>query len=408
MNKQNTDALKGICVLEIAHHMAGPVAAQKLGDMGAEVIKIEPPGVGEWTRTRPIADAWVGEYNTSLIALNRNKKSVTLDLKSKKGKEIFKKLVKEADVIVSNYRPTVHERLGTDYETVKSLNPQLIYCSITGYGETGPYEERPGQDLIIQALSGVVWNSGKRDDPPIPLGTFAIDSTAGNLALAGITTALYSREKTGEGQKIEINLLSSALDLQIQEFTTYLNCGIIPERQDEVMGHPFINSPYGIHKTKDSYLALAMAPFDKLSKALDCKELLKFDKWSDGQEYKDEIFRIVGNALKKRTTKEWIELLDSHDVWCGPVNTYEEVEADPQVKYNQTVQTIEDSKYGELKFVANPITFSNTPVSYSMGPPDLGEHNEEVLKSLGYSNENIESLKRENVIQDKPPATYKI
>src|SRR5699024_894357 len=124
----------------------------------------------------------------------------------------------------------------------------------------------------------------------------------------------------------------------------YLNCGIIPERQDEVMGHPFINSPYGIHKTKDSYLALAMAPFDKLSKALDCKELLKFDKWSDGQEYKDEIFRIVGNALKKRTTKEWIELLDSHDVWCGPVNTYEEVEADPQVKYNQTVQTIEDSK----------------------------------------------------------------
>nr|WP_285890629.1 CaiB/BaiF CoA-transferase family protein [Halalkalibacter oceani] len=400
--------MDGVRVIEICHHMAGPTATQKLGDLGADIIKVEPPGLGEWTRTRPIGNAWVGEFNTSLIALNRNKRSLTLNLKEKEGKEIFSELVRTADILVSNFRPTVHEKLGTDYNAMNQINPRLIYCSITGFGESGPYEKRPGQDLIVQSLSGVVWNSGRKSDPPIPLGTFVVDAATGNLALAGIVSALYAREKTGKGQKIEVNLLSSIMDVQIQEFTTYLNVGKKPERSEELMAHPFINSPYGIHKTKDSYIALAMTPYDKLSKALECDDLKKFSKWEDGQAYKEEIFRIVAEVLLTKTTVEWIEQLDSYDVWCGPVQTYEEVAQDPQIEHNRTIQSFTHPKYGKLKFVANPITLSDTPISYRMPPPELGEHNTEILKELGLTDQQILSLQQKNVIQNVQPETFKI
>ncbi len=198
------------------------------------------------------------------------------------------------------------------------------------------------------------------------------------------------------------------MDVQIQEFTTYLNCGILPQRSDEIMGHPFINSPYGIHKTKDGYLALAMTPFEKLSKALECNELMTYQKWVDGQTYKDEIFNIVSKVLETKNTSEWIEQLDAHDVWCGPVYTYEEVEADPQIQHNKTIQVVHHPKYGDLKVVANPITFSDTPVSYQMGPPDLGEHNADILRELGYSEEKIDLLKKDHIIQREQPKTYKI
>lgn len=400
--------LTGIRVIDLSHHMAGPTATQKLGDLGADIIKIEPPGYGEWTRTRPIGDAWVKEMNTSMLALNRNKRSLTLDLKKEEGRRILHQLVSSADVVVSNFRPEVTKRLSVDYETLSQINGALIYCSITGFGESGPYEERPGQDLIVQALSGVVWNSGRKSDPPIPVGTFLVDATAGNHAMIGIISALYAREKNGEGQKIEINLLSSIMDVQIQEFTTYLNTGKMPERSEELMAHPFINSPYGIHETKDSYLALAMTPFDKLAAALECEQLKAFSKWEDGQTYKDEIFRIVAGVLKTKTTAEWIARLDSFDVWCGPVQTYEEVEKDPQIQYNGTVQTVEHPTYGPLKFVANPITFSKTPAAFRSIPPELGEHNDEILAELGYSNEEIDKLRQNEIIQNGQPATFKV
>ena len=400
--------LDGIRVVDISHHMAGPMASQKLGDFGADVLKVEPPGLGEWTRTRPIGDAWVGDFNSSLIALNRNKRGVTLDLKKDKGLKLFYNLVETADIVISNFRADVTKRLCVDYETLKKINPKIIYCSITVYGEDGPYASRPGQDLIIQSLSGVTWNAGRASDPPIPIGTFAVDASAGNLALAGITTALYYREKTGEGQKISVSLLGSIMDVQIQEFTTYLNTGKRPERSEELLAHPLINSPYGIHITKDGYLALAMTPFDKLADALECDDLRKFTKWEDGQKYRDEIFRIVADVLKTRTTKDWIKHLDKHDVWCGPVNNYDDVVKDPQILHNKTVQTINHEKYGALKVVANPISFSKTPVSYRLPPPDLGEHNYEVLREIGLSDTEIDEIKQLGVIQQNKPKTFRI
>lgn len=401
--------LKGLRVVDLSHHMAGPVASQRLGDMGADVIKIEPPGYGEWMRVRPVGDGWVrDDMNTSFISANRNKRSLTLDLKSEKGKDILLAMIQDADVFISNFRPAVHKRLGLDYETLHKLNKRLVYCSITGYGQDGPYENRPGQDLLIQGLSGVTWNAGRESDCPIPLGTFVADAMAGQNAAEGILAALYYRERSGEGQMVAVDLLSSLIEVQTQEYTTYLNSGQLPVRTKELLAHPLINSPYGIHRTKDSYLALAMAPFEKLAEAFECPELNRFSAWEDGQIYRDEIFRIVADVLITKTTKEWIEILQAKDVWCGEVLTYPEVVENPQVKHMNVFRTMRGAEYGPVKIVSNPIQFSSTPVTYRIAPPVLGEHNYQILRELGYSDSEIRTLEEENVIQKENPKTFRI
>lgn len=402
--------LDGCTVVDVSHHMAGPVASQRLGDMGAEVIKIEPLGYGEWSRVRPIGNAWVGNMNASFLSGNRNKKSLTLNLKTKQGKEIFDRLIEKADVFLSNFRPNVHMRLGIDYETLSSRNPGLIYCTITGYGNDGPYAEKPGQDLLIQALSGVTWNMGTEDDPPIPLGTFVADAAAGYNAVAGILAALYYREHTGLGQQVAVDLLSSLIEVQTQEYTTYLNSGQLPLRSKERLGHPLVNSPYGIHKTKDGYLALAMVPFDRLAEVLECEGLKKYQTWEDGQLCRDEIFRLVGKILAGKTTREWLEYLDAKGIWCSPVKTYPEVVEDPQVIHMNVFQKMRHPQYGEIGIVANPIRFGRTPVAYRNAPPQLGEHNVEILSALGYTGEQISCMEKNHVIQnpEHAPENFKI
>lgn len=401
--------LEGLRVIDLSHHMAGPVASQRLGDMEADVIKIEPTGYGEWTRVRPIGNGWVREdMNTSFISANRNKRSLTLDLKSEKGREIFLRLVRDADVFLSNFRPAVNKRLGMDFETLHKLNRRLVYCSITGYGQDGPYENRPGQDLLIQGLSGVTWNAGRDSDCPIPLGTFVADAMAGQNAVEGILAALYYRERSGEGQQVSVDLLSSLIETQTQEYTTYLNCGQLPARTRELLAHPLINSPYGIHRTADSYLALAMAPFEKLADALECPELERFQAWEDGQLYRDEIFRIVANVLVTKTTKEWIKIFQEKDIWCGEVLTYPEVVENPQIRHMETFRTMEGAVYGPVKIVSNPIRFGTTPVTYRITPPVLGEHNHQILQEAGYSEQEIRELEEQQVIQRENPATFRI
>ena len=390
--------LSGVRVIDISHHMAGPTSTQKLGDLGADVVKIEPPGTGEWTRTRPIANAWVGDMNTSLIAMNRNKRSLTLNLKHPDGYAVLVDLIKDADVFVENFRPEVCKRLKVDYESLSAINPRLIYCAITGYGDDGPLHLRPGQDLILQAFSGVTWSAGRVGDPPVPMGTFVADATTANHAVIGILGALLARERTGKGQKISVNLLNSLMDVQLQEFTTYLNTGILPARSEERLAHPFINSPYGIHHTKDGFIAIAMTPFDLLADALECEELKRFTDWSAGYTHRDEIFRLTTAALLKRTTAEWIERLDGFNVWSGPVQTYAEVAEHPQVKHNGIVREIEHPDLGTLRVMNFPVAFSGTPATIRRLPPRLGEHNEEILSGLGKSSQEIEALRTTGAI----------
>lgn len=390
--------LEGVKVLDFSLAMAGPFAAQKLGDLGADVLKIEPTGTGEWHRTAPAANAWVNRLNSSFISFNRNKKSLSVNLKSEEGKQIAYQLIEEADVVLQNFRPGVAQRLGIDYETIKELNERLIYCSISGYGESGPYVKRPGQDLVLQGYSGALWNTGKKGDPPHPMAMFVCDATAAHNAFEGILAALFYRERTGKGQKVEVNMLNAIMDMQIQELTVYLTAGIKPERTEEPLAHTLLTAPYGIYKTKDHYITLAIGPIHVLGEALDNDRLRSFTEWNDGMVHRDEIYRIVSEIMPTKTTQEWIGILDQYNYWCGPVYDYEDLIHDPQVKHNEMIVEMEHSTEGKLKLLGIPIRFSESPGSIRLQPPLVGEHTVEALKSIGYSEDDISRLKEKGVV----------
>ena len=391
--------LVGYRVVDISHHMAGPSATQKLGDFGADVIKVEPPGVGEWGRTRPIGNSWIGDTNTSFLSLNRNKRSIGINLKEPGGYALFCELIEDADVLVVNFRPEVCRRLNVDFETLRKLNPRLVYCSITGFGGSGPQSGRPGQDLLIQAYSGMTWNGGVDGEPPTAAPTFIADASTGNHAVIGILTALLARERTGAGQQVEVNLLSSMMDVQIQELTTYLNTGEAPERPSERLAHPLINAPYGIHRTADGWIAVAMAEAVALAKALDLPALAKYTEWADSYSNRDEIFRAVAAALTTLSTEEATAKFDGQAIWCGRVNTYADLATDPQVLHNGMIKSIPGPDGTDLRFLGSPIVFSDTPTSIRILPPRLGEHTDEILSELGVSTDRAVSLRASGAIQ---------
>lgn len=390
--------LEGITVLDFSLAMSGPFAAQKLGDLGAEVIKIEPTGDGEWHRTRPAGNAWVNKLNSSFISFNRNKKSLSVNLKSEEGKEVITKLIADADVVLQNFRPGVAERLGIDYHSVKEINPRIVYCSISGYGETGPYAQRPGQDLVLQGYSGAMWNIGKEGDPPHPIAVYVCDAAAAHNAFEGIVSALFYRERTGQGQKVEVNMLNSIMDIQIQELTVYLTAGIMPKRTKEPLANGLLTAPYGIYKTKDGFMTLAIGPIDVLGEALDNDRLRSFTDWNDGMTHRDEIYQIVSGILVEKTTQEWMDILDQFNFWCGPVYNYEDLVNDPQVKHNQMITTINHKTEGELNLLGVPITFSESPGTIRYPPPLLGEHTDEILRNVGYEDEQIEQFKSSGAV----------
>jgi crotonobetainyl-CoA:carnitine CoA-transferase CaiB-like acyl-CoA transferase len=369
--------LSGTKVVDLTRHMAGPLCTQMLGDMGADVVKVESPE-GEWGRIRPINDLWVDDLNTSFLSLNRNKRSVTLNLKSDEGRASLYDLVRDSDVVAHNFRPDAAERLKVDYEAIAGVKPDIVYCAISGYGSTGPSANRAGQDLLLQSYTGIPWNAGRAQDPPVPAGCFVADATTAYMATIGILGALLHRERTGRGQSVETDLLSSCFNIQIQELTTYLNTGWSPDRTHERLAHRMANPPYGIHQTADGWIALAMIPFDILADALECEELRQY-AWDDGYKHPDHIFRLVAEKLKERTTAEWIEHFDRSNVWSGPVNTYEMLATDPNVLANGLIQEVEDPERGTIKYVGFPIRFSETPAQITRNPPRLGEHNDEIL-----------------------------
>jgi crotonobetainyl-CoA:carnitine CoA-transferase CaiB-like acyl-CoA transferase len=272
---EENSALQGVRVIDLTHFMAGPACTQKLADLGADVIKVEPE-TGEFTRVWSIGDAFVQTESTSYHALNRNKRSIVLNAKDPDDYAALRKLITTADVFIQNFRPGVSDRLKLDYETLKASNPRLIYCAISGYGQSGPNRDRPGQDLLIQAFSGLPWNSGAADDPPVAAGSFIADSAAGNLAAIGILSALLARQRTGKGQKVEVSLLGALMDLQIQELTAFMNAGVEPKRQPERLAHPLLNGPYGLHRTADGWVAMSTTPLDVLAEALEVLVLSYF------------------------------------------------------------------------------------------------------------------------------------
>ncbi|QYJ19249.1 CoA transferase [Achromobacter sp. ES-001] len=380
--------LSGYKVLDCSIAMAGPFAAQRLGDLGADVIKIEPP-TGEWQRHAPAGGITGNKINVSFLSLNRNKRSLAIDLKSAGGKEIIHKLAAQADVFIQNYRPGVAGRLGVDYETLSALNPRLIYVSMSGFGEDGPYATRPGQDLLLQAMSGAMLSSGRAGEAPRAAGQYVVDAVTAYCAFEGVLAALLHRERTGEGQKVEVNMLDAITTIQMQELSVY-TVGHKPQvRSAEPHAHVYIRAPYGTFATSDGYLALAMPDMNVLARVTEEPRLGQYTAERDGWEKRDEIYALVRDTLAKASTADWFAKLDAAGIWCSPVYGYADLVDDPQIAHNGTFVEYEHPTEGKIKTPGFPIRFSKTPSQVVRGAPLTGQHTDEVLRDFGFSADEI-------------------
>ena len=383
--------LEGIKVLSFTHFLQGPAAVQMLADVGADVIKIEPPG-GAFERSWSGADAFVEGVSVFFLLGNRNQRSLSLDLREEAAREIVWRLIREADVLIENYRPGVLDRMGFGWDQVHEANPRLVYCSCTGYGSSGPYLKRPGQDLLLQAMSGMTLLSGGADSPPTPVGSAIVDQHAAVLAAFGVVTALQARERTGMGTRVESNLLNAALDLQIEPFTYYMNSGPLWARTEPPTGSRFHPAPYGVYRTQDGWIAMSLTPVNKLAAALGCPALDEFQQPRDNVLRRNEINRLVHEALKAQTTQAWMRTFEEHDIWFAPVNDYEQVETDPQVAHNQMIMQFEHDEAGPVRLLAHPVRYDGAAPALRMHPPRQGQHTREVLAELGLLPEQIDDL----------------
>lgn len=392
-------ALEGVKVLDFSQLLQGPFATQMMGDLGADVIKVERNGSGDIYRGMTFFNQWIaGDESPCFMAWNRNKRSLAIDIKSPQGKEIIYKLAKDADVLVENFRPGVMERLGYGYEDLKKINPRIIYCSASGWGDDGPYLTRPGQDLLVQSVSGAIMTSGKNSDGPVAIGTALCDQVNGLNSVYAILAALYYREKTGKGQQIKTNLLSSAIAFQMQDYFTIQNLGQTFERPESKIGHPGNGAPFGMYETSDGYLTIAMSPWPKLVKALGDESLMRYNDPQVLFDDRDKIHGIIEAITVTKTTNEWLEIMLGLDLWVAKVNDQKEVEKDPQVIHNDTFIEVDHPKAGKVKVTNIPFTMSETPGHIKRSSPLIGEHGAEILMEIGYSEGDIENLVSENIV----------
>lgn len=392
--------LSGYRVLDCSIAMAGPFAAQRLGDLGADVIKVEPTG-GEWQRHAPAGGAVGNEINVSFLSLNRNKRSLAVDLKHPEGQRLLRELVASSDVFLQNYRPGVANRLGVDYESLREINPALVYVSISGYGEDGPYAQRPGQDLLLQAMSGAMLSSGRAGDPPQAAGQYLVDAVTASTAFEGVLAALLHRERTGEGQKVTVNMLDAIVTLQMQELSVFAQGGVPQERSDQPHGHVYIRSPYGTFATTDGFLALSMPDLPTLAELLDEPLIADDPAWPQSPAERDRVFELTANRLRTRTTAEWLALFEPAGIWCAPVYGYADVLADPQIIHNETFVRYQHPTEGSVVTPGFPYGFSKTPAEIRFGAPMVGEHSREVLAELGIDAERIETLIDAGAVADQ-------
>jgi crotonobetainyl-CoA:carnitine CoA-transferase CaiB-like acyl-CoA transferase len=390
--------LSGIRVLDCSIAMAGPFAAQRLGDMGADVIKVEPT-TGEWQRHVAAGGARGNQINVSFLSLNRNKRSLAVDLKTDEGKALLLEMVKTADVFLQNYRPGVAQRLGVDYETLSRINPRLIYVSMSGYGEDGPYRNYPGQDLLLQAMSGAMMSSGAADQPPQPAGQYLVDAITAYTAFEGALAALFHRERTGEGQMVQINMLDAITTIQMQELSVFTIGGKPQTRSAEPHAHSYIRAPYGVFQTRDGYISIAMASLKTLGRLIEEPFFADLDDETDSWTHRDEIYACVRRRLVHRTSADWLALFRENDIWCGPVYGYADLVEDPQIRHNGTFVEYDHPTEGRLKAPGFPIRFSKTPSTIERGAPLVGEHTREILAETGRDPEQIEALIRAGVVR---------
>ncbi|OZI48333.1 CaiB/BaiF CoA transferase family protein [Bordetella genomosp. 4] len=391
--------LSGYTVVDCTIAMAGPFATQRLGDLGADVIKVEPTN-GEWQRHTPAGGATGNKINASFLSLNRNKRSLAVNLKDEAGHAILLDLVKSADVFVQNYRPGVAKRLGVDYESLSKLNPSLIYVSMSGYGEDGPYAHRPGQDLLLQGMSGAMLSTGREGDAPSPAGQYLVDAVAASTAFEAVLAALLHRERTGEGQLVTVNMLDAITTLQMQELAVFMQGGLPQKRSNEPHAHVYIRAPYGAFPTQDGFVIVAMPSLKTFGEVIGEPTFVEMNDSTDPWTYRDEIYARTRTRLKAKTTAEWLALFDAHGIWAGPVYGYGDLLKDPQIAHNGTFIEYDHPTEGRVKAPGFPYKFSKTPASVTRGAPLVGQHTRAVLAGLGYSETQIAQLLEKHVIAE--------
>lgn len=389
--------LSGYRVVDCSIAMAGPFAAQRLGDLGADVVKVEPTS-GEWQRHTPAGGAAGNKVNVSFLSLNRNKRSLAVNLKADEGRALLYRLVEESDVFLQNYRPGVAKRLGVDYESLRAINPSIVYVSISGYGEDGPYRDRPGQDLLLQAMSGAMLSTGSDEQPPQAAGQYLADAVTASTAFEGVLAALLHRERTGEGQMVAVNMLDAITTLQMQELSVYTVGGVPQRRSAQPHAHVYIRSPYGSFRTADGFIVLAFPSLEVLAELFDDDQLRGLDDEEAAWRMRDELFARTATALLRKTSAEWLRLFEERGVWAGPVYSYEDLVNDPQIAHNGTFVEYDHPTEGHVKTPGFPYHFSSTPPAVYRGAPQTGEHTREVLEAIGVEPASIDGLLESGVV----------
>ncbi|MBS1512847.1 MAG: CoA transferase [Bacteroidetes bacterium] len=368
--------LKDIVVIDFSQFLSGPSAALRLADLGAQVIKIERPGTGDICRQLYVSDVMIEGESTIFHAINRNKQSYAADLKNPDDLAKVKQLLTHADVMMHNFRPGVMERIGLDYETVKQINPSIIYAEVSGYGNEGEWKDLPGQDLLLQAVSGLTWLSNNHNESPTPMGVAVVDIMAGTHIAQGILATLYKRTITGEGALVQVSMFESILDFQFEVLTSYYNDGNqLPMRGAVNSAHAYIAAPYGIYKTNDGYLALAMSDILTLSRLLQCEPLQQYGNSNDWFSKRDEIKYILANHLLTNSTYYWLRILESADIWCAPVMNYDELVQQDGYKVLEMEIVVHTSNGLDVTTTRCPIRVDGKKLVSQKGAPQLGEHN---------------------------------
>jgi len=391
--------LSGVRVIDCSRVLAGPYAAMILADFGADVIKVERPGLGD--DTRRWGPPFVGGESAYYLSVNRNKRSMTLNLKDERGKAILRRLVREADVLIENFKTGTFDRLGIGYEDLRKINPGLVYCSITGYGTTGPYAETPGYDFMIQAAGGIMSITGPADGEPYKVGVAIVDVSTGLYAANAIQAALRHRDRTGVGQRVDVSLFESQISWLINVAESYLVSGNPPRRYGNA--HPNI-VPYETFPTADGYIAVGAgndAQFKRLCAILDLDTLPddpRFRTNPNRVRYRDELIPLLRERFQTRPAAEWLQLLGRANIPCAPINTIDRVFSHPQTRARDMIIEVPHPTAGRVKLIGLPYKLSRTPLGVYRHPPLLGEHTEEILHELGFDDEAIAHLRAEKVI----------
>ena len=375
--------LEGLLVLEFSQFLAGPSAGLKLADLGARVIKIERPVKGEACRQLSIKDLFVDDSSLLFHTINRNKESFAANLKNSTDLENVKKLIAKADIMTHNFRPGVMEKIGLTFEDVLTINPKIIYGTITGYGNTGPWAKKPGQDLLVQSLSGLTWLSGKSSQGPVPFGLAVADLMCGNHFVQGILAALLKRIKTGKGVLVEVSLLESVLDVQFEALTIFLNNGGQLADRGNVKGsaHAFLSAPYGIYETNNGYIALAMGDLMQLGDILDVDLSAYSDKktWFTGRA---AIRKILRKRITTKSSEHWIDILRKNGMWCEKVLNYNDLNHQAFMNDLQLKQTVKNSEGKDMITTRLPIQFDGGILTSTKAAPMVGEDNETIHKQF--------------------------